>query len=70
MTTGEMLHYTNQLKKICSIKSVNLRDAQLANLMTELEIKYKIPLIRDEEFEQKNPLLMQLYRTISELRSL
>ena len=69
MTTGEMLLYTNRLKEIRSIKNADLRDARLANMMTDLESAYNIPMLRDESYYAKHPFVMQLYRTVSEERT-
>lgn len=71
MTFGEMLTYTNRLKEInCSNAPQFIRDRRLANLMTDLERSYGIPALRNEEFEKENPFVMQLYRTVSEERSI
>ena len=69
MTTGEMLLYTNRRKEIRSIKNADLRDARLANMMTDLESAYNIPMLRDESYNAKHPFVMQLYRTVSEERT-
>lgn len=70
MTTGEMLVYTDRFKNITeSTLSNQVKDTRLASLMTDLEHVYGIPMIRNEQFEQENPCLMQLYRTVSMERS-
>lgn len=69
MTTGEMLIYTSRFKEIMN-GSKSLRNSRLANLMSDLEQAYAIPSTRNEKFEKENPFLMQLYRTISEARSI
>ena len=69
MTTGEMLTWTNRLKEIRSIKNADLRDARLANLMSDLETAYNIPMLQDESYNAKHPFVMQLYRTVSEERT-
>lgn len=38
---------------------------QLADLMTEMEGKYNIPMIRKQEFENENRKVIALYRKIS-----
>lgn len=69
MTVGEMLQYTNRLKEILASNAPQfIKDRRLANLMTDLEQAYGIPILRDQEFEKENPFVMQLYRTISEAR--
>lgn len=69
MTTGEMLKWTNRLKEIRSIKNTELRDARLANLMTDLETVYGIPMLNNKNYNEENPHVMQLYRTVSEERT-
>ncbi len=64
MTTGEMLVYTRKYNDILALPK-GKRSVKLAVLMTELEITFKIPMINSDKFNQENPFLMQLYRTIS-----
>lgn len=71
MTTGEMLIYTNRFKEIISSSIPSrIKDQRLSNLMTDLEQAYDIPILQNENFEKENPFVMQLYRTISEARSI
>lgn len=44
------------------------KDLSYARLMTELEQFYKIPMMRDENFERGNPDVMRVYRMISDSR--
>jgi len=70
MTVGEMLQYTNRLKEILNCEcSDHIRDVRLANLMTDLEKVYGIPMSHYAEFETQNPFVMQLYRTVSDART-
>lgn len=43
---------------------------KLAELMTEMEIRYEIPMINDENYNEKNPEVIELYRKISNARHL
>jgi len=70
MTTGEMLVWTNRLNEISSIENAELRDARLANLMSDLETVYGIPMLNNKNYNEENPHVMQLYRTVSAERSL
>lgn len=71
MTKSELLQYTKRLTEINKSKlPSDLRDRRLAALMNDLEIKYDIPMLRNEKFEKENQMLMVLYRTISSTRSL
>ena len=70
MTTGEMIEYTNRFKGIMSMPDSYTRDVRLASLMTDLE-GYGIPMFGKErivDFENHNPFVMRLYRTVSESR--
>lgn len=64
-----MLQYTKRFKEIMNGPS-SLRDSRLANLMSDLENAYLVPASRNENFEKENPFVMQLYRTVSEERSI
>jgi hypothetical protein len=65
-----MLEFTNRLKEIQdAFVSVNIKDYRLANLMSDLESAYQIPMMRKPEFEKANPFVIQLYKTVSESRS-
>ncbi|RAK21111.1 hypothetical protein B0I26_10363 [Anoxybacillus vitaminiphilus] len=68
---GEMLQYTNRLKEIVGCNCPDqVKNVRLANLMTDLESAYGIPATRDEQFEKQKPFVMQLYRAVSEARSI
>lgn len=68
MTFGEMLKWTERLNQILGGTQC-LKDKRLAQLMTDLERAYNIPILNDEEYNQKNPFVVQLYRAVSEARS-
>lgn len=71
LTVGEMLDYTNRFKNIIGSNASNdIKNIRLANLMSDLEAAYQIPILKNRDFESANPFLMQLYRTISEARNL
>jgi predicted secreted protein len=64
MTTGEMAAFTNRLNEITSSTAPDeLKDQRLASLMTDLEHVYQIPGLKNDQFENNNPFVMQLYRT-------
>lgn len=44
------------------------KDRRYAELMTDLEHKFKIPMMHSEAFEKKNPDIMRIYRQISDSR--
>jgi len=57
-----------------AIHQSNLTDDQkgrkYADLMTEMEQVYKIPMIRNEAWEQENRKVIALYRKISMSRNI
>ena len=69
MTVGEMLKWTERFNQILG-GAQTLRDKRLANLMTDLEQAYDIPILNDEEYNRKNPFVVQLYRAVSEARNI
>lgn len=50
--------------------SSNRKAVKLADLMTELERTFKIPMIRNEAWEKENKAVIALYRKISLSREL
>ncbi|SDJ76933.1 hypothetical protein [Salimicrobium halophilum] len=69
MTTGEMYGYQKRLIDILNGNNTN-RDVRLAHLMTDLERTFHIPMMHKAAFNEANPHLMELYKTVSEERSL
>ncbi|PLR84629.1 hypothetical protein CVD25_00920 [Bacillus canaveralius] len=71
MTTGEMLSYTQRFNRIVSSPATQeSKDISLSIMMSDLEQTYQIPALQNEKFERQHPTVMQLYRTVSEERSL
>jgi len=68
MTTGEMRIWTERFNQILG-GAQTLKDKRLAQLMTDLERAYSIPFLNDEEYNQKNPFVVSLYRAVSEART-
>jgi hypothetical protein len=46
------------------------KDIEYARLMNEIESDYKVPMIRNEGWENKNKKVISLYRKISISRSI
>lgn len=46
------------------------KDLKLAQIMTEMEREYRIPIFRNLEWEQNNPKVIRTYREISSMRSI
>ena len=69
MTVGEMLKWTERFNQILGGAQC-LKDKRLAQLMTDLEQAYNIPILNDEEYNRENPFVVQLYQAVSEARSI
>ncbi len=50
-------------------RSTDEKDIKLAALMTRMEIEFRIPLLRDVAWEQRNDEVITLYRKISYSRT-
>ena len=68
MTLGQF--NTRYEEIIHSNLSSNRKAVKLADLMTELEAQFKIPMVRNEKWEQENRAVIALYRKISMSRDL
>lgn len=69
MTFGEMRKWTERFNQILGGAQC-LKDKRLASLMTDMEQAYGIPFLNDEEYNRKNPFVIQMYRAASEARAL
>lgn len=68
MTFGEMRIWTERFNQILGGAQCS-KDKRLAQLMTDLERAYDIPILNDEEWNKRNPFVYQLYRAVSEARN-
>ena len=69
MTFGEMRQWTERFNQILGGAQC-LKDKRLAQLMTDLEQAYNIPILNNEDYNRENPFVVQLYRAVSEARSI
>lgn len=46
------------------------KDVRIAELMTIMERRYNIPMLRNEQWEKDNSYVISVYRTISNMRKL
>ena len=46
------------------------KDVRLAQLMTAMEQRYKIPMLRDDGWEKENSSVILIYREISNMRKI
>lgn len=57
-----------QFTMIQQCKNDEFRTFQLRDLMTEMEGRFDIPLLKDEKYNQANPEVIELYLEISNAR--
>lgn len=72
MTIGEMHQFTKRFNEIIKSKAPKgIKDSRLAFLMDDLEMSYSIPMLANSaRMKNVNPFALQLYKTVSEARSL
>ena len=46
------------------------KDVSLAALMTEMECQYGVPILKDSQWESENKEIFEVYKKISDMRSL
>lgn len=46
------------------------KDVRIAGLMTDMERRYEIPMLRNEQWEKDNSYVISVYRKISDMRKL
>lgn len=60
--------YRDQFLMITECKDQKIKNRQLGMLMTEMELEYNITMIKDDEFNIANPVVIALYQDISNAR--
>jgi len=71
MTFKTLNHFNNEYEKILYSDLPNeTKGKKYADLMTEMERVYKIPILKDESWEQENRAVIAMYRKISMSRNL
>lgn len=71
MTQPTLACFNSEYEKILfSDIPDNQKSRKYANLMTEMEQVFKIPMLRDQEWEKENRKVIALYRKISNSRDL
>jgi len=62
--------FNNEYEKVLySGSSDEQKDMEYKSLMSEMEYEFKIPMLRDEQWEKENRAVIALYRKISKSRS-
>lgn len=60
--------FREQFLMIKECKNEDMRTKRLAELMTEMEGRFNIPLLKDEKYNQFNSEVMELYLEVSKAR--
>ena len=62
--------FESRYEEIMRDPSVRQRENRLGELMTEMEGVFKIPMLKNTTWEKENPQVVELYRKVSDSRSL
>lgn len=68
MQEDKVRSFREQFSIIQQCKDDEVRIIQLRDLMTEMEGRFNIPLLKDEEYNQANQTVMELYLEVSNAR--
>ena len=61
-------YYQDQFAMVNEYKNSEIRDKQLAILMTNMEYEFSVPLLNDETYNKDNPNVIKLYRKVISAR--
>lgn len=62
--------FESRYEEIVREPSIRRRDEQLRELMIEMEMIFKIPMLKNTIWEKENPQVFELYRKVSDSRNL
>ncbi|WP_180716047.1 hypothetical protein [Listeria monocytogenes] len=62
--------FESRYEEIMREPSIRQRDGQLRELMIEMEMIFKIPMLKNTTWEKENPRVIELYRKVSDSRNL
>lgn len=62
-------NYRDQFLMIKDCKNLRVKNRRLGKLMTEMENEFNISGIKDDSYNEANPVVMALYQDISNERS-
>lgn len=65
-----LANFRKDFEEILEDTNTNRRDVRLANLMTEMEGTFGIPMLQNLDWEAQHPEEIELYREISNARVL
>lgn len=64
----EIEEYKNKFAEVMKEKDIKKRNLHLASIMTEMESRYNIPMLNDEEYNRNNKEVIELYKEIADAR--
>jgi len=62
--------FESRYEEIMREPSIRQRDEQLRELMIEMEMIFKIPMLKNTAWGKENPQVIELYRKVSDSRNL
>ena len=62
--------FESRYEEIMREPSIRQRDGKLRELMIEMEMIFKIPMLKNMAWEKENPQVIELYRKVSDSRNL
>ena len=62
--------FESRYEEIMREPSIRQRDGKLRELMIEMEMIFKIPMLKNTIWEKENPQVIELYRKVSDSRNL
>lgn len=62
--------FESRYEEIMREPSIRQREDRLRDLMIEMEMIFKIPMLKNTTWEKENPRVIELYRKVSDSRNL
>jgi len=62
--------FESRYEEIMREPSIRQREDRLRDLMIEMEMIFKIPMLKNTTWEKENPQVIELYRKVSDSRNL
>ncbi|WP_214755153.1 hypothetical protein [Exiguobacterium sp. s16] len=62
--------FESRYEEIMREPSIRQRDEKLRELMIEMEMIFKIPMLKNTAWEKETPQVIELYRKVSDSRNL
>lgn len=65
---NKIQEYRDEFLKIQSCKDLKIKNKKLSKLMTKMESEFNIPAFNDVEYNKSHPVVMALYKDVSNAR--